>query len=211
MEKTASKHRSGYLIASIIILIILGVFVNRTYFKPPVPLESSTVPVESVSPEIMAIIRNAENWIAVGPEFYGKPAPELQLTDIDGKMHNLSDYRGKEVLVIFWATWCPPCNAEVPGLIELRKTNPADKLQMLAISSEEAGIETVRKFVENKKINYTAIWTQHSKLPIPFVHAIDLPTAFFIDKQGNFKLITTGLMDEKSVQAIIDTKLQQKP
>ena len=130
----------------------------------------------------------------------------MQLTDIGGEVHKLSQYKGKDVLVLFWATWCPPCNMEVPGLIKLRKTNAADKLQILAISSEQAGMETVRKFVYKKGINYDVIWTRHSDLPIPFVYATDLPTAFFIDKQGNFKLITSGLMDEQSVQAIIDAK-----
>lgn len=130
----------------------------------------------------------------------------MRITDINGNEHNLSEYKGKDVLVIFWATWCPPCNMEIPHLIKLRKTNPADKLQILAISSEEAGIETVRRFVAKKRINYAVIWTQHRKLPAPFVYATDLPTAFFIDKQGNFKLITSGLMDEHEVQAIIDAK-----
>jgi thiol-disulfide isomerase/thioredoxin len=130
----------------------------------------------------------------------------MQLTDIDGKVHKLSEYKGKDVLVVFWATWCPPCNMEVPGLIKLRKTNSADKLQILAISSEQGGIETVREFVDKKEINYTTIWTRHNELPAPFVHTTDLPTAFFIDKQGNFKLITAGMMDEESVQGIIDAK-----
>ena len=207
MEKSYMR-KSAYLVASIAILIAAAVFIDRKYIdQPPAPLGISTVPAEAVSSEIMDIIDDARTWGAIGPEFYGKPAPEMKLTDIDGKMHKLSEYKGKEVLVVFWATWCPPCNIEVPHLIKLRNTNSVDKLQILAISSEQAGIETVREFVDKKDINYTAIWTRHSKLPVPFVYATDLPTAFFIDKQGNFKLITFSMttssprMTERGVES----------
>lgn len=220
MEKKASAGKSVYLILAIIVLIITVVAVKRTYrngqlspFDVTVPRGESADPDQKspVSPQIDAILENARSFQAVGPEFYGTKAPEMVLTDVNGKVHKLSESLGKDVLVIFWATWCPPCNMELPHLIELRKTQPADKLEMLAISSEQGGIETVRAFAKDKGLNYNVIWTEHSKMPVPFSHATSLPTAFFIDKQGRFKLITIGMMDGESTLAVLKAPSIDKP
>lgn len=156
-----------------------------------------------VSPEVMEAIKSARYWTAMGPDYYGKPAPDMVLTDTDGKKHRLSDYKGREVLITIWATWCPPCNAEIPHLIELTNHLPASEFKVLAISGEEGGMDIVRRFAQKKNLNYTTIWESHGKLPKPFCLATSLPSAFFVDKAGNIKLITAGLMDKQAIMQVV--------
>ena len=118
-------------------------------------------------------------------QWFGKSAPDFTVTDIEGKQHSLSDYIGKNVLVIFWATWCPPCQREIPHLIELRKQQSEEDLTILAISNEEP--ELLKNFAEQKQINYTVAAAGNNVLPSPFVDVQYIPTSFFIDSKGRIQ------------------------
>ena len=118
-------------------------------------------------------------------QWFGKSAPDFTVTDIEGKQHSLSDYIGKNVLVVFWATWCPPCRVEIPHLIELRKQESEDDLAIIAISNE--GPEELKYFAEEKQINYTVVTVGNSVIPSPFIDVQYIPTSFFIDSKGRIK------------------------
>ncbi|MFN3344387.1 MAG: TlpA family protein disulfide reductase [Chloroherpetonaceae bacterium] len=83
----------------------------------------------------------------------GKKAPDFSLTTIDGKSLNLYDYKGKGVIINFWATWCPPCRAEIPDMIELQKEYESKGFSFIgiAVGDEE---EKVKAFVSAQKMNY---------------------------------------------------------
>lgn len=85
----------------------------------------------------------------------GKPAPEFALPDLDGRVVRLGDYRGKVVLVNFWATWCPPCKEEMPALPQLRE-EMGDWVQILALDRAEP-TDTVRRFVQTYGITFTVL------------------------------------------------------
>ncbi len=85
------------------------------------------------------VLSAARTWGPIHTSWYGKEAPDFTMTDINGKEHKLSDYRGRDVMIIFWATWCMPCVIEVPHLISLRNAIGEDELAMLAISNERPG------------------------------------------------------------------------
>ena len=151
------------------------------------------------------IIKAARTWGPAYSSWYGKPAPDFTLTDLAGNEHKLSDYRGKDVMIIFWATWCPPCKIEVPDLIELRKTTNQENLAMLAISDEDPAL--VKKFVADRKMNYTVLLDK-GNMPAPFgVQRIytttGIPGSFFIDPQGKIKLATAGLLSLREIKAIL--------
>jgi len=151
-------------------------------------------------PQLTDVIRSATRWGAILDQFYNQKAPNFTLTDIDGKRHSLSDYRGKSVMVVWWATWCKPCVMEVPHLIALRNTISEDELAILAITRENPRI--VRAFVDSRKINYTVL-LDSGKLPIPFNIVRSIPSSFFVTRDGRIKVITEGSLSLGDMKALL--------
>ena len=154
------------------------------------------------------IIKAAKSWGPGYTSWYGKTAPNFTLTDTVGKQHKLSDYRGRNVLLTFWATWCPACNKEIPHLIALRNTIGEDKLAMLAASNEDPAL--VKKFIAEKKINYT-ILLDKGNMPKPFgvkriYGTTGIPCSFFIDAEGKIKLAAVGVVPLSEIKAILQAK-----
>ena len=102
-------------------------------------VNSDNAPLQIINPQQL-----------INTTFYGKPAPNFIVKDINGNQHELSKLRGKEVMITFWATWCKYCRIEMPELIKMREEIPQDKLEMLSISFESE--KTVRDFVEKPYI-----------------------------------------------------------
>ena len=183
-----------------------GQEVARIWAGRPTQTDTTALPteVEAVKKVTLSeIIKAAVTWRPGYQSWYGKPAPDFTLKDLSGKEHKLSDYKGRNVLVIFWATWCPPCKREIPDLIELRKTVSDDELAMLAISNEPPGL--VKSFVEQAKMNYT-ILLDPGTLPAPYNSISAIPSSFFIDRQGRIKLSTAGMVSLQEIKAIFDAE-----
>jgi len=155
---------------------------------------------EQSSSAIKAIISHRTGWNTILSNFYGKEMPDFKVKDITGKTHNLNDYRGKNVLVVMWATWCVPCLQEIPHLKVLHEIMPEDKLAVLAISNEPASV--VKAMAENEDINYTVI-SHQGVLPEPFSGIRGYPSAFFIRPDGTLKLVTEGTMHLGETKSII--------
>ena len=143
---------------------------NNGQLQPPIqqPASPNDVQVQSVPPkeairkiQLQDIVRLRRTWGPILTAWYGEDAPDFTLTDITGKEHKLSDYRGKNVMVLFWATWCGPCVSEIPSLITLRSITGEDKLVILAISNESPN--RVKRFVTDRKINYTVFSYRHTQ------------------------------------------------
>lgn len=154
------------------------------------------------------VIMTARSWGPAYASWYGKTAPDFTLTDITGKEHRLSDYRGKNVMITFWASWCRPCKVELPHLIALRNTVSEGELVMLAISYNgimpPENIRTVKRFVEaNKGINYPVFSCEASALPAPYSTVNSIPSSFFIEPDGTIKLATSGLLSLGYMKAIL--------
>ena len=173
--------------------------------KPTTNIENPTV-----GTSLSDVIRYRRTWDTAFTSWYGKTAPDFTLADITGKQHKLSDYRGKDVMLIFWATWCGPCIQEIPDLIELRKTIDEDKLAMLAVSyittMPPNTTEIVKGFVERQKINYTALSVDRSDVSAPYNQINSIPCSFFIDPEGKIKLATLGVLSLDTIKAILQAK-----
>jgi len=174
------------------------------------PTQVDKIPKAGSGPSLEQIIKAAKTW---GPSFkpwYGKPAPDFNLTDTNGKKHKLSDYRGKNILLVFWATWCGPCLREIPDLIELRNTVSRDELAILAISNENSSV--VKNFVAKSKMNYTVLIDpgvlrkESLGLPAPYNTIRAIPSSFFIDSGGKIKLGSTGLVSLDEIKAIFEAE-----
>lgn len=150
------------------------------------------------------IARPQSTWDMAFSESFGKNAPDFSIEDINGKTHKLSDYLGRNVVVVFWATWCPACNLEIPHLIELRKTLPDDKLEILTISNEES--EHLKNFAALKGINYTVASLGDNLLPEPFAKVTSIPTTFFIDPNGKIQFAAIGLVSLADAKVIMNAR-----
>jgi cytochrome c biogenesis protein CcmG/thiol:disulfide interchange protein DsbE len=131
--------------------------------------------------------------------FKGKPAPEFQLKDLNGKTVKLSDYRGKAVLLNFWATWCPPCKAEMPWFVDMQNRYAAQGFQVVGISMDEGSPGDVAKFSKEIGVNYPVLLgDEHVSDQYGSVQA--LPTSFFIDRNGNIVNRVFGLAERKDIE-----------
>ncbi len=124
--------------------------------------------------------------------FFRDPAlvPAVVMHDIDGKSLSSAELRGKVVLVNFWATWCPPCRAEIPDLVALQ-AKYGDRLQIIGVSQDEGSIEVVRRFAAEQHMNYPIVMmTPELEKAFPGIAA--LPTSFVVDRQGRDRAASRG-------------------
>jgi cytochrome c biogenesis protein CcmG/thiol:disulfide interchange protein DsbE len=138
-----------------------------------------------------------------------KPAPNFSLKDADGNAVNLTDYRGKVVLVNFWATWCGPCEAEIPWFIEFEKKYKDQGFAVLGVSMDDDGWKSVRPYVASHKINYR-IMIGSEVVSQQFGEIESLPTSFVLDREGRIASNHIGLVDKVDYQNEI-VKLLQDP
>lgn len=117
---------------------------------------------------------------------------QLTLKDIQGRYVRLSDYRGKVVLVNFWATWCPPCRAEIPDLIRLQREYGRG-LQVIGVTYPPQKLAEVRQFVRKAKVNYPiGLGTNQTKLL--FTKSEELPITIVIGADGRIRDIIEGIL-----------------
>ncbi len=135
-------------------------------------------------------------------------APEFSLTGVNGERVSLSDYRGKVVLIDYWATWCAPCKIEIPKLVELQKKYAKDGLQVIGISMDD-GPEPVRGFVREFAINYPVAMGD-VKVAEAYGGILGLPVAFLIDRKGHIYRKLVGDAEMQSVEADVQSLLQSR-
>ena len=119
--------------------------------------------------------------------------PRLTLKDIHGRYIRLSNYRGKVVLINFWATWCPPCRKEIPELVRLQRDYRSDGLQVIGVTYPPQQLAAVRGFVRKAKVNYpVGLGTKETKLL--FTQADTLPMTIVIGRDGTVKDTIEGIL-----------------
>ena len=121
-----------------------------------------------------------------------RPA-ELTLKDIKGRYIRLHDYRGKVVLINFWATWCPPCRAEIPDLIKLQREYRSRGLQVIGVTYPPQKLATVQRFVRRTKLNYPVALGTKETMSI-FTSSETLPVTIVIGTDGRVRDIIEGIL-----------------
>lgn len=158
------------------------------------------------------------------PEFVspltGKPAPEFALTDLKGNKITLASYRGKAVMINFWATWCGPCKIETPWLVELRNKYAAQGFEVLGVDTEgdelkkddKAGwakaTAAATKFANQEDISYPVLLDGDS-ISRDYGGLDDLPTSFFVDRKGVVVAAQMGLTSEQELESKIKKALAE--
>ena len=120
-------------------------------------------------------------------------APAMVLRDINGRSLSLSDYKGKVVLLNFWATWCPPCRAEVPELIRWQKMYRGRGLQVIGVTYPPQTLTEVRRFVRKAKLNYP-VGLGTKEMRSLFTQSDSLPMTIVISKDGRVRDIIEGIL-----------------
>jgi cytochrome c biogenesis protein CcmG/thiol:disulfide interchange protein DsbE len=142
----------------------------------------------------------------------GKPAPEFALEDLNGKKVSLASYKGKAVLINFWATWCGPCKIETPWLIELRNQYAAQGFEVLGVSTDDIDRgdpqtlsdekKEIARAVEQMRIPYPVLIDGDS-LSKPYGGLDAMPASFFVDRNGTVVAAQMGLTSKDDIEANI--------
>ena len=135
------------------------------------------------------------------------PAPDFLLKDADGKTVHLSDYKGKVVLLDFFATWCGPCKIEIPWFKEFERQHKDRGFSVLGVSMDDEGWEVVKPFLQELGVNYRVVIG--NDMTAQSYGGVDaLPTTFLIDREGRIAAVHVGLAGRKDFEDGIEKLLQ---
>ncbi len=130
---------------------------------------------------------------------------DFNLPDLDGVAHRLSDYRGKWVVVNFWATWCPPCLEEIPELIHFHDRHHDHDAVVLGVDFEDIGVEQLRSFVEDNLISYPVLRSEPES-DTALGRVPGLPTTFLVAPDGKVVARQVGPVTAKVIEDYIKSK-----
>jgi thiol-disulfide isomerase/thioredoxin len=135
------------------------------------------------------------------------PAPEWKLKSVDGKEVSSEQFKGKVVIVDFWATWCAPCIEEIPSYIKLQHKYGKDGLVVIGVSEDQVDVSRVKQFTEKHGMNYLVVMDRFD-VAAAFGGTEVLPTTILIDRAGQMRDRKMGAQDpvdyEKKVQSLLE-------
>jgi thiol-disulfide isomerase/thioredoxin len=138
-----------------------------------------------------------------GYHLRGKAAPGFVLTNLDGKKVSLADYKGRPVLVNFWATWCGPCKVEMPWFEEFRKQYASQGFEILGLADDvDSGKEAIGKVAKKAGVSYPILLTD-GKVQTAYGGLDVLPMSFYVDRNGVVVEETAGLGSKDEIEAHI--------
>ena len=144
---------------------------------------------------LAALAAGAAGCAPARTETEAVPAPEFSLKDLQGNALSLSSYRGKVLVLNFWATWCPPCRAEIPDFIEAYRELKDKGLEILGLSVDDMSEETLREWARNAGMNYPVAMAT-AKIVADYEPGDYIPATIVIDREGRIRYRQSKLMDK---------------
>lgn len=187
-----SKKMIGYIVSALVIGTLLFLMVQNTMDQP----------------EALGVSENSgsESELADDLEQF-EYAPDFSLMTLDGETITLAELKGKKVILNFWATWCPPCKAEMPHMESYySKLTEDDAVEMIAVNvtqSEKLGVSEVEKFVESYNLSFP-IPLDETGLVTQLYGVFSMPTTYMIDANGRIAQKIIGPLDEKGLNELVD-------
>jgi cytochrome c biogenesis protein CcmG/thiol:disulfide interchange protein DsbE len=146
----------------------------------------------------------------------GKPAPAFVLEDLNGNKVSLASYKGKAVLINFWATWCAPCKIETPWIIELRNKYAAQGFEVLGVSADDLNRDDPKELAKDKMEIVQSAQKLHINYPVlidggsldkPYGGLDELPESFFVNRKGTVVAAQLGLTSKDDIESNIKKAL----
>jgi len=196
----------AWLVLGLLAMVLLGLLASCT---PAVVEEEEEDVMPSVKEEVkleqeVEEASKLEQEPALGQEVeeapkVGRLAPDFTLLDLDGNTVALSDFRGKAVFINFWATWCPPCRAEMPDIEAIYKEYKNKDVMVIGVDILEAE-DVVRQYVQQGGFSWTFVIDTTGEVADNYgVTAI--PTSFFLDKEGVIRAVDIGDITERAMES----------
>jgi thiol-disulfide isomerase/thioredoxin len=184
---------------ALVLVLAIGAFVV-TWAVSRYAMEGSGVGASPARATARAADDTATDGEKITLRFFRNPAPAPVFTsrDLDGRAISTASYRGKVVLINFWATWCPPCRAEIPDLVALQEKY-RDQLQIIGVSEDEAPVEVVRRFAADHHMNYPVVMTS-PELEKMFPGIGALPTSYVIDRDARIVQKHVGMLTARTTE-----------
>ncbi|HEX4582775.1 MAG TPA: TlpA disulfide reductase family protein [Acidobacteriaceae bacterium] len=148
---------------------------------------------------------------AVTSPLLDKPAPNFELRDLTGRQVSLADYRGQAVLINFWATWCAPCQVEMPWFIDLQQKYAAQGFTVLGIDKDyPEDLPKVPGFAKKMNLNYPVLYGNR-RTYADYGCCDYLPMSYYVDRAGVIRIATVGLGERETVESYIRGLLESSP
>ena len=142
------------------------------------------------------------------PKMQGRTAPGFSLVSLEGKKVSLADFKGRPVVVNFWATWCGPCKLEMPWFEEFSKTYAGQGLVVLGVAADEAPKTVIAGTAKKLGVTYPVLLTDN-KVEEAYGGIDNLPQSFYVDKAGKVMLVTAGISDGQGGKDEVEANIKR--
>ena len=156
---------------------------------------------------VLALAFSSTPNVMVGLAQIGKPIANFSLTDLHGVTHSIADYKGRPVLINGWATWCPPCKAEMPALHDFYLKHKAEGFELLAVNSGESHT-AVQQFIDQQGFTFPVLLDTHKDV-LDGLGVSGLPTSIFVGRDGTVKTIHIGGLTPDAIEQQLTPLLSQ--
>ncbi len=184
----SDRVRSGRAVLILLMIVLLGLMASQACESIPVTTISVDEPTTQLEPD---------NTVSFGVSV-GEQAPDFTLVDLNDNPISLSDFRGKTVFLNFWATWCPPCRAEMPQMEALYQDYKDEDVVIIGLDIQETR-EEVSQYVQQGGYSWLFILDTSGKVATNY-EVTAIPTSFFIDGDGIIRAVSTGAMSKRDME-----------